>query len=1044
MELPLGPPQLLLRDSSLQNTGSILGVVVYTGHETKSMMNATPPPTKRSRVDKSLDRVIWLMFVLLLAMALLSALLLALRSKAQGTNLWYMRPTESNPYYNPNQPAVMGIVGFFNALVLYGYLIPIALYVSLEIVRVAQALFMVQDLGMYDPDSDRRARVKSPGLNEELGQVDTIFSDKTGTLTRNQMDFFRCTIQGVAFGKGMTEVERAAQKLGLPMGPSPRDPPDSRTQSMNLGTIEADNPDGIGPDNNPYKEKGFNFYDERLLGGKWVEEKNAEAIRFFFETLALCHTAIPEGSPEDPSSMRYRAESPDEAALVVAAKQFGFYFYKKGPTALYVRESLRPNDPPKDHVYQLLDVLEFSSHRKRMSVIVRFPDGRLLLLCKGADSVIFQRVDKRRSGPVAETARHLRQFGELGLRTLVVAYKELDEGEYQNWHTRYTEARSMIGKERELRTEERAEEIEQGLTVVGGTGVEDKLQVGVPEAVDRLAKAGINIWVLTGDKVETAINIGYACSLIRQGMDKLIVSLEGAEARAIDERAARESWSRDKITEKQKEFVAKKLSDALELVLGGHVNPRGTSTSERQTSFSDSMQSALSRSLSRGSGTLARNLSNSSAALGRTLSTTSTGRHSRNPSGGGKTVFEMLPLVDGQKVGVNGEGLDQRENAYNRDSAALTRSRRKPPAEPTEYALVIDGHSLAYILAEKELQERFLEVCINCSSVLCCRVSPRQKAQVVTLVRKGLGLNRLCLAIGDGANDVGMIQAANVGVGILGVEGAQAAMAADFAISQFRFLERLLLVHGRWCYRRISLMILYFFYKVCIMGWISFYSNIFAYFSGNPLYNDWYASFYNTVFTALPIIVIGVLDQDITPAEAFRYPQLYQSGQRGELFNKRLILWWLANSLYASAVIFFFPLLIYSGLSAFRPGGQVAAAQEFGAAMFTVLVLVPNLQIYSAFHYFTWIHHVAIWASILSWYLFIIVYGALPVSFSGIAYKEFVEVLAPSAAYWLMQPLVVMAALLPDFVLRGFKSFYFPSDYQIVIAKHKKDPIPEA
>lgn len=228
------------------------------------------------------------------------------------------------------------------------------------------------------------------------------------------------------------------------------------------------------------------------------------------------------------------------------------------------------------------------------------------------------------------------------------------------------------------------------------------------------------------------------------------------------------------------------------------------------------------------------------------------------------------------------------------------------------------------------------------------------------------------------------------------------------------------------------------------MGWISFYSNVFAYFSGNPLYNDWYASFYNTVFTALPIVVIGVLDQDVTPEEAFRVPELYRSGQRGEFFNKRLILWWLTNSLYASAVIFFFPLLIYSGLSAFRPGGQVAAAQEFGAAMFTVLVLVPNLQIYSAFHYFTWIHHVAIWASIVSWYLFIIVYGALPVTLSTIAYKEFVEVLAPSATYWLLQPLVVVVALLPDLMLRSAKWVYLPSDYQIVVEQDKKGPTLEA
>lgn len=232
----------------------------------------------------------------------------------------------------------------------------------------------------------------------------------------------------------------------------------------------------------------------------------------------------------------------------------------------------------------------------------------------------------------------------------------------------------------------------------------------------------------------------------------------------------------------QKNFVLRKLTDAMDLVSGGRANLRGTSTSERKVSFSESLQSALSRSLSKSSavtlsrnvsknaGTLSRNLSASGAVLARNLSAT-TGRHSRNPSAG-QNAFELLPLVDGQKVGTNGEGLDQRERAISKENV-LSQSRQTPTSEPHEYALVIDGQSLAYILAEEALQELFLKVCINCSSVLCCRVSPRQKAQVTTLVRKGLGLHRLCLAIGDGANDVGMIQAANVGVGILGVEGAQ-------------------------------------------------------------------------------------------------------------------------------------------------------------------------------------------------------------------------------------------------------------------------------
>jgi phospholipid-translocating ATPase len=212
--------------------------------------------------------------------------------------------------------------------------------------------------------------------------------------------------------------------------------------------------------------------------------------------------------------MRYRAESPDEAALVVAAKQFGFYFYKRTPTTLYMRETLGPKAQPVDCKYQLLNVLEFSSARKRMSVIVRFPDGKLLLLCKGADSVVLQLLDPNNKGFSTQTNTHLKQYGEVGLRTLLIAYKELKEEEYIIWQAKFEEARSTMGRERDIRTEEAAEEIERGLTVVGGTGVEDKLQAGVPESVDRLAKAGIKIWVLTGDKMETAINIGYACRCV--------------------------------------------------------------------------------------------------------------------------------------------------------------------------------------------------------------------------------------------------------------------------------------------------------------------------------------------------------------------------------------------------------------------------------------------------------------------------------------------------------------------------------------------------
>ncbi|KAG0565462.1 hypothetical protein KC19_8G192100 [Ceratodon purpureus] len=1062
---PLGPPQILLRDSSLQNTGSIYGVVLYTGHDTKVMRNSTPPPSKRSRVDKTLDKLIYAMFATLLTLCIITGIVLGVRTKREGTDVWYLQPLAyGNLFFNPERAYVAGVVSSVSGLILYGYLIPISLYVSLEVVRVLQALFMMLDIQMYDSATNKRFRVKSAGLNEELGQVDTILSDKTGTLTCNQMDFFRCSIAGISYGKGMTEVEISAARLRLPLGEGIHGPPDmeegSPSSDIHRTFTDTDSESSVraseveGPSHNHYKEKGFNFYDSRILGGNWVGEERRDGIQFFFRILALCHTAIPEGSPESPSSMRYRAESPDEAALVVAAKQFGFFFYKRTPTTLHVRETHGPGAEPVDVKYQLLNVLEFSSARKRMSVIVRFPDGKILLLSKGADSVMLQRLDPQNRGYATQTTKHLQEYGEVGLRTLLLAYKVLKEEEYQAWQVRFTEARAVLGRERDIRTEDVAEEIEQGLSIVGGTGVEDKLQAGVPEAIDRLARAGLKIWVLTGDKVETAINIGYACSLLRPGMENLVVTLECDEARAIEENAQRSHLSPDDTLKALKNLVAQNIKDALHLVLMTSANPRMTETDELKAKSSISFTGTLSRSQSRNSGHMSRSPSknnplsrNSSNGLQMTqLSPIIQTGHGRKRSESETLAFQLEnagissglpPLGHGHKRSASDTLAFQLENAgVCRKSEDVKGAKNLSSGPQVEHALIIDGQSLAFILAETDLQEQFLRVCINCASVLCCRVSPMQKAQVTNLVRKGLGHRRLCLAIGDGANDVGMIQAANVGVGITGVEGAQAAMVADYAIGQFRFLERLLLVHGHWCYRRISLMILYFFYKVCILGWISFYSNIVAHFSGQPLYNDWYASFYNTLFTAFPIMVVAVIDQDVSAAQAIKFPELYRAGQRGEFFNAKTISWWLLNSWYCSIIIFFFPILVL-GLGAFRSDGQVAARQDFGQAMFTGLILVPNLQLFCALQYFTWIHHVAIWGSICTWYIFVIVFGSLPPKWSSVAYMEFVEVLAPAVSYWLLQFLVVVAALLPSFACRSYLWMFQPTDYELVLESEK-------
>ncbi|KAL8098792.1 hypothetical protein AgCh_031494 [Apium graveolens] len=279
------------------------------------------------------------------------------------------------------------------------------------------------------------------------------------------------------------------------------------------------------------------------------------------------------------------------------------------------------------------------------------------------------------------TTRHLNEYGEAGLRTLALAYKMIEAAEYSSWNEEFLRAKTSIGGDREAMLEHVSDMMEKDLILLGATAVEDKLQKGVPQCVDKLAQAGLKIWVLTGDKMETAINIGFACSLLRRGMKQICIAANA-----------------DMLAQESKEVVKENI---------------------------------------------------------------------------------LMQLTN---------------------SSQMVKLEKDPHAA---FALIIDGKMLNYVL-ETDLKHQFLQLAVECASVICCRVSPKQKALVTRLVKQGTG--KTTLAIGDGANDVGMIQEADIGVGISGVEGMQAVMASDFAIAQFRFLERLLVVHGHWCYKRIAQM----------------------------------------------------------------------------------------------------------------------------------------------------------------------------------------------------------------------------------------------
>nr|XP_055102992.1 phospholipid-transporting ATPase IK-like isoform X1 [Symphalangus syndactylus] len=767
---------LLLRGCRIRNTDTCYGLVIYAGFDTKIMKNCGKIHLKRTKLDLLMNKLVVVILISVVLVCLVLAFSFGFSVKEFKDHHYYLSGLHGSSV------AAESFFTFWGFLILLSVTVPMSMFILSEFIYLGNSIFIDWDVQMYYKPQDVPAKARSTSLNDHLGQVEYIFSDKTGTLTQNILTFNKCCINGRVYG------------------------PDSEATTR--------------PKENPYLWNKFAdgkllFHNAALL--HLVRSNRDEAVREFWRLLAICHTVmVRESHRECPDQLLYQAACPDEEALVTAARNFGYVFLSRTQDTITIVEL------GEERVYQVLAIMDFNSMRKRMSVLVRKPEGTICLYTKGADTVIFERLHRRGATEFA-TEEALAAFAQETLRTLCLAYREVAEDIYEDWQQRHQEASLLL--------QNRAQALQQ---LLGATAIEDRLQDGVPETIKCLKKSNIKIWVLTGDKQETAVNVGFACELLSENM----LILEEKEISRILE-TYREN-SNNLLTKKSLSQVK------LALVINGD--------------FLDKLLVSLRK--------------------------------------------EPRALVQNVNMDEAWQepGQSRRDFLYARRLSLLRRRFGLPLAAP----LAQDSGARR---SSEVLQERaFVDLASKCQAVICCRVTPKQKALIVALVKKYHQV--VTLAIGDGANDINMIKTADVGVGLAGQEGMQAVQNSDFVLGQFCFLQRLLLVHGRWSYVRICKFLRYSFYKtmasMMVQVWFACYNG----FTGQPLYEGWFLALFNLLYSTLPVLYIGLFEQDVSAEQSLEKPELYVAGQKDELFNYWVFVQAIAHGVTTSLVNFFMTLWI--------------------------------------------------------------------------------------------------------------------------------------
>ena len=903
---------ILLRGTTLKNVDYVYGVIIYTGKDTKIMRNIQSSSVKSSSIEDIINNIIIGVIIFVFVLCITCAIIGIVFVKKHEPEYEKGKLKYDYIFYTDDGDFdyVLEFFRIFGAFfILFNNIIPISMSITFTLAKVIQIIMIEFDHELKKDPGDQ-LKVLSTRLQEDLGKVSYIFTDKTGTLTRNEMVFKGCSIYGMLFyeEQNTNREDELIQALKSSMR--------NNMNAVNKSQDKVNEEPKIS-----VLEKLKHFLDNDLPLPINIPDNNMfsssrDAIFEFAYNIALNHNVLNEYDEEKKTSF-FQGPNPDEVALVSMAKDIGIEFIER--IGKIIKIHLEHTDTIKE--FEVLQVFKYSSERKRSGIIIKDKETQeITLYVKGADDKLFAMSDDFSQTYLLKlTKNHLDSFAKNGLRTLCYASKRLSRKEYEQWEKEYemikTQAMMDISKLPEV--EEKIGEIEKNLLLMGVSGLEDRLQDETREDISKFIEAGIQMWMITGDQMDTAESIGYSSNFFEDDTEvfKIKASSEKEEIlksmkKILREISAMELQLRQyKLEHKDKTRRINASYD--EYIQSPKIN------GDMQIKFNNNIMrsSRITNAPIDEKGTLVRRPSapdlNKERLLGEVkdndnsmddisiikfmfekhlLGNSSIARKEANTFvryvEDGNHAIEKKNDIKSKKTGIidtptghNPEALYQH---YKKELGKIIERKKKidkvtkitslnfqkkdklsrttSELSLLNFGLVIEGNALVHCLSP-EVEETFWKLIQKSRSIVCCRCTPVQKSNIVDFVQKKSG--KLCLAIGDGGNDVNMIKKANVGIGIFGKEGHQAAYNADYAISQFKYLKHLLFYHGRYTLMRNSYFIYFFFYKGLIFCFPNFWFGFMSGFSGANFWDFVWFTMYTGLVSTMPPCVIMVFEEDI-------------------------------------------------------------------------------------------------------------------------------------------------------------------------------------